>query len=160
MLKLKIVIDIDSYVKNYKKIGFATLFDISFLYLLLFRVFSSIYKINKKLFFFVRFIEKVLEIIFGVYIPFNAEIGGGLIIYHCNGIIINGKTIIGDNCQIYARVCIGSRFPGDGVPVIGNNVIIGTGACILGNVTVPDNAIIPALSLITPGNMEKIIFKG
>ncbi|EHQ8971739.1 serine O-acetyltransferase [Escherichia coli] len=154
---MKLCEDIRAYIALTKKGGKATLFDISFVFLILYRLSSSLYNLNKKIFFPVRIIEKLLEIIFGIYIPFGAKIGGGLIIYHCNGIIINGKTTIGNNCQIYARVCIGNRYPGDGVPVIGDNVIIGTGACIFGPVFIPDGARISANVVITPGNIESIL---
>jgi serine acetyltransferase len=101
-----------------------------------------------------RVLEKVAEFIFKCYLPTTAVIGPGLVIYHAFGIIVNGKTTIGANCTLYARVCLGNRFPGDGTPVIGNNVTIGTGACIFGPVTIPDNFVVKANAVITPGSLR------
>jgi serine O-acetyltransferase len=75
------------------------------------------------------------------------------VIYHAFGVIVNGKTTIGANCTLYARVCIGNRWPGDGTPVIGDNVTIGTGACIFGPVVIPDNFVVKANAVITPSSL-------
>lgn len=142
--------DLNAYLEFGRQGGWATVFDLSLLYLILFRLFSSLYQVNRKVFFPVRIIEKLLELLFGVYIPFGADIGGGLIIFHYHGLIINGRCKIGKNCRLYARVCIGNRHPGDGVPVIGDNVVIGTGACIFGPVEIPSDTKIPANAVVTP----------
>jgi len=151
--------DIKSYRSLAHSGGWATLFDISFIYLILFRIGSAIYQSNRILFSPVRVFEKILEIVFGIYIPFGCKIDGGLIIFHCNGVIINGKSEIGRNCRIYARVCIGNRFPGDGTPIIGNNVTLGTGACVFGPVQIPDGVSIPANSVVTPRSIDQILHK-
>jgi serine O-acetyltransferase len=101
-----------------------------------------------------RVLEKVAEFVFKCYLPTTATIGPGLVIYHAFGVIVNGKTRIGANCTLYARVCIGNRWPGDGTPVIGDNVTIGTGACIFGPVTIPDNYVVKANAVITPGSLN------
>lgn len=102
-----------------------------------------------------RVLEKVAEFVFKCYLPTTATIGPGLVIYHAFGIIVNGKSTLGANCTLYARVCIGNRFPGDGTPVIGNNVTIGTGACIFGPVVIPDNTVIKANAVITPSTLRE-----
>ncbi|SKB74943.1 hypothetical protein [Luteibacter sp. 22Crub2.1] len=99
-----------------------------------------------------RVFEKIAEFMSKCYVPTTATIGPGLVIYHAFGIIINGKSTIGSNCTIYARVCLGNRFPGDGTPTIGNNVTIGTGACIFGPVVIPDNYVVKANAVITPSS--------
>jgi serine O-acetyltransferase len=101
-----------------------------------------------------RVLEKLAEFVFKCYLPTTATIGPGLVIYHAFGIIVNGKTTIGANCTLYARVCIGNRFPGDGAPVIGDNVTIGTGACIFGPVVIPDHFVVKANAVITPSSMR------
>jgi serine acetyltransferase len=101
-----------------------------------------------------RVLEKVAEFIFKCYLPTTATIGPGLVIYHAFGIIVNGKSTIGANCTLYARVCIGNRWPGDGTPVIGDNVTIGTGACIFGPVVIPDNYVVKANAVITPASFR------
>jgi serine O-acetyltransferase len=97
-----------------------------------------------------RVFEKIAEFVFKCYLPTTARIGPGLVIYHAFGVIINGKSEIGPNCTLYARVCIGNRWPGDGTPIIGANVTIGTGACIFGPVHIPDNYTVKANAVITP----------
>jgi serine O-acetyltransferase len=101
-----------------------------------------------------RILEKFAEFVFKCYLPTTATIGPGLVIYHAFGVIVNGKTTIGANCTLYARVCIGNRFPGDGTPVIGDNVTIGTGACIFGPVVIPDNYVVKANAVITPSSLR------
>ena len=157
---MKFLLDIKAYWALARQGAWATLFDLSLAYLLFFRLGSGIYQISPKLFFPIRILEKILEIVFGVYVPFGAKIGGGLVIYHYHGIIINGRTIMGEGCAIYPRVCIGNRYPGDGVPVIGSRVILGTGACIFGPVFIPDEARIPANAVVTPSNLHEYIKDG
>lgn len=101
-----------------------------------------------------RIFEKIAEFVFKSYLPTTATIGPGLVIFHAFGVIINGKTTIGSNCTLYARVCIGNRFPGDGTPTIGDNVTIGTGACIFGPVVIPDNYVVKANAVITPSSLR------
>jgi serine O-acetyltransferase len=149
--------DIAAYLKIGRAGGWASVFDLSLVYLILFRLFSGLYQINRKIFLPIRLFEKVLEFLFGVYIPFGAQIGGGLVIFHYHGLIINGRVQIGRDCVLYARACIGNRYPGDGVPVIGDNVVIGTGACIFGPVHIPSGAKIPANAVVTPKTLTQYL---
>lgn len=76
------------------------------------------------------------------------HIGKGLIIYHYNN-VINGNAVIGENCHIHGTVVIGNRGDGDmSCPTIGNNVMIGAGAKIIGNVTIADNIKIAAGAVV------------
>ncbi|MEX2245901.1 MAG: hypothetical protein WEC75_04360 [Dehalococcoidia bacterium] len=90
--------------------------------------------------------------IFRVHIGDEVEIGPGLMVTHGN-VVIDGRTKIGRNCQISPWVTIGlsnSRklgFSADG-PTIGDEVHIGTGAKILGPVTVGDHARIGANAVV------------
>jgi serine O-acetyltransferase len=84
-----------------------------------------------------RILEKVAEFVFKCYVPTTATIGPGLVIYHAFGVI-----------------SIGNRFPGDGTPTIGDNVTIGTGACIFGPVVIPDNYVVKANAVITPSSLK------
>lgn len=135
-----------------KKSVILFLFEQGFLFLVLYRAID----LTKGTVFFTPLrllIEKPLEFLTKCYIPFTVNIGEGLILWHFYGVVINGKSEIGKNCTIYPRVCIGNRWPGDGTPKIGNNVTIGTGACVLGPVNIPDNTVIKANSLVTPHNV-------
>jgi len=73
------------------------------------------------------------------------KIGKGLFIQHGNSTIIHAKSI-GDNCWINQNVTIGES--GKGIPQIGNNVRICTGAVVIGPITIGDNAIIGANATI------------
>lgn len=93
----------------------------------------------------------LIEIPLNSEMPFRARIGGGLRIRHPYGIMINGNSIIGENCTIFHQVTIGSNDLTDGnkAATIGNNVYIGCGAKIIGKIDVGDNVIIGANAVVT-----------
>ncbi|MFA5687032.1 MAG: serine O-acetyltransferase EpsC [Bacilli bacterium] len=72
----------------------------------------------------------------------GAQIGRNLFIDHGAGVVIGETTIIGDNVTLYHQVTLGgvSLKKGKRHPTIGNNVLIGAGAKILGDITIGDNA--------------------
>jgi serine O-acetyltransferase len=142
-----------------KKYFFVWLMDFSFWILLLFRFFSAWRKSVFNISVLRCLLEKLVEFITHVHLPSSIEAGPGLHIYHGYGLVIHGKVQIGDNVTLYHRVTIGQRFPGDHVPVVGNNVLVGAGAIILGDVYIPDDAIVPANALITPSKTSQIIYK-
>lgn len=82
----------------------------------------------------------------GADIPLNAQIGGGLLIPHPNGIVIHPGVRIGVNCLIFQQVTLGHGRGGH--PTIGNHVDIGAGAKILGGVTIGANALIGANAVV------------
>ena len=93
-------------------------------------------------------IKALIRIIWAAVIPYQADIGRGTILgYQGLGMVIHKRCIIGENCLIYQSVCIGGRN-GSGVGRIGNNVVIGTGACILGEITIGNNVNIGANSVV------------
>jgi len=83
----------------------------------------------------------------GADIPLNSNLGGGLIIRHPNGIVIHPKAVIGVNCLIFQQVTIGAGSK-PGFPKIGGHVDIGTGAKILGGITIGDHVKIGANSVV------------
>lgn len=80
----------------------------------------------------------------GIQIPTKAKIGKGFYIGHFGTIIINPEAEIGNNVNIATGVTIGKTNRGEkkGVPVIGNNVWIGTNAVIVGKITIGDDVLI------------------
>ena len=87
------------------------------------------------------------SVVSGADIPFTCAIGKGLLIPHPNGIVIHPEAIIGMNCLIMQQVTIGTLEMG-GVPVIEDQVDIGAGAKILGNVRIGKNAKIGANAVV------------
>jgi serine O-acetyltransferase len=86
------------------------------------------------------------SVVTGADIPINCKIGGGLLIPHPNGIVINPGIEIGVNCLIFQHVTLGHRT--GGIPRVGGHVDIGAGAVVLGNVAIGDHARIGAQALV------------
>lgn len=80
----------------------------------------------------------------GIQIPTETKIGKGLLIAHFGTIVINPAVVMGDNINIAPNVIIGKANRGEkkGVPSIGNNVWIGAGSVIVGNITIGDDVMI------------------
>lgn len=89
-----------------------------------------------------RFISNISRILTGVDIHPGAIIGKNLFIDHATGVVIGETSIIGDNVTIYQNVTLGGRSSGKGKrhPTIKNNVVIGAGAKIIGNITISANS--------------------
>ncbi|NIG55754.1 serine O-acetyltransferase [Chitinophaga sp. Cy-1792] len=87
---------------------------------------------------------------YGIQIPSATQIGEGFYIGHFGTIVINEKAIIGKNCNIAHNVTIGQANRGKlkGFPTIGDNVWIGTGAVIVGNVNIGSNVLIAPNSYV------------
>ena len=105
---------------------------------------------KKKLLFIARLISQINRFITGIEIHPGAKIGKGLFIDHGMGVVIGETAEIGDNCTIYHGVTLGGtgKDKGKRHPTIGNNVLIGAGAKILGPFKVGDNAMIGAGSIV------------
>ena len=78
----------------------------------------------------------------GVEIHPAAQIGRRFFIDHAMGVIIGETTVIGDDCTLYQGVTLGGtgKETGKRHPTLGNNVLVGVGASVLGNITLGDNA--------------------
>jgi serine O-acetyltransferase len=87
----------------------------------------------------------------GISIPPSTRIGSGFYIGHFGGIVVNHRAVIGRNCNISQGVTIGqaNRGRNKGYPTLGDNVYIGPGAKIVGNVRVGNNVAIGANSVVT-----------
>ena len=83
----------------------------------------------------------------GCEISPSAKIGGGLLIHHSVGIVIGHSVVIGENFECFQGVTIGSNrkeLNGQTMPIIGNNVSIGTGAIVVGPIHIGHNVVIGA----------------
>jgi serine O-acetyltransferase len=98
---------------------------------------------------FIRFSIKFVQILTGIELPCEVEIGRDFIIDHFGGIVVSGYVTFGDNCRIRSGVVIGLKCVGKPcAPVIGNNVDIGTGAKVPGAITVGNNVTIGANAVV------------
>lgn len=95
------------------------------------------------------FAERFIEITTGISIPAGCEIGKGFRIHHFGGIILHPAARIGENCTMYHGVTIGDKGGYGGAARIGDNVLIGAGAKIIGEVTIGDNVKIGANAVVT-----------
>ncbi len=112
------------------------------------RIAHSLYKMN--LFFFARFFCEYARFLTGIEIHPGATIGRRLVIDHGVGVVIGETAVIGDDCVIFHGVTLGgTKF--DNVkrhPTVGNRVLIGAGAKILGPVTLEDDCRVGANSVV------------
>jgi serine O-acetyltransferase len=92
---------------------------------------------------------KWIQIVAGIELPCEAEIGKNFVIDHFGGIVVSGYARFGDNCRIRNGVVVGlGRVDNPVAPHIGNNVDIGAGAKLLGAINVGDNVIVGANAVV------------
>jgi serine O-acetyltransferase len=97
-----------------------------------------------------RLISHINRFLTGIEIHPGAKIGKGVFIDHGMGVVIGETAEIGDNCHLFQGVTLGGtgKQRGKRHPTIGNNVMIGVGAKVLGAITVGDNAKIGAGAVV------------
>ena len=97
-----------------------------------------------------RLISQITRAITGIEIHPAARIGKGFFIDHGMGVVIGETSIIGDNVTLFQGVTLGGtgKERGKRHPTLGNNVVVGTGAKLLGNITVGDNVLIGANAVV------------
>lgn len=105
---------------------------------------------SKKRYFFSSLIMYRIRKKTGIEIHPGAVIGKNLFIDHGMGVVIGETSIIGDNCTIYQGAVLGGtgKEQGKRHPTIKNNVMIGAGAIILGNIVIEDNVKIGANAVV------------
>ncbi len=112
------------------------------------RIAHPFYKAHLPL--FARLISQVARFFTGIEIHPGARIGKCFFIDHGMGVVIGETSIVGDNVLIYQGVTLGGTglTKGKRHPTIGSNVVIGTGAKVLGDITVGDNSYIGANAVV------------
>jgi serine O-acetyltransferase len=118
-----------------------------------------------------RLLSQISRFWTGIEIHPGARIGKGFFIDHGMGVVIGETTEIGDNCVLFHNVTLGGtgKHKGKRHPTLGNNVVVGTGAILLGPIKVGNNVRIGANTFIlmqdvpdnttvagTPGRIVKI----
>ena len=92
---------------------------------------------------------KFVQIITGIQLPCEVDVGRNFVIDHFGGIMISGYAKFGDNCRVRNGVVIGILRVGEkSAPIIGNNVDIGVGAKLLGPIRIGDNVLIGANAVV------------
>lgn len=132
----------------------------SFKRILVYRL-SYAYRNNVLLKIPLRILERYISRHYNVYIR-NVEIGSGLLIPHCFSIMVASGSVIGKNCCIMQQVTIGSSRAGSrgGFPILGDNVMISTGAKIIGKVRIGNNVIVGANAVVTKDVPDNAIVVG
>lgn len=97
-----------------------------------------------------RTLHRAATGIYGIELPYTARVGRRVVIEHQQGIVVHGKTVIGDDCILRQGVTLGIRSMDrlDDAPVLGNGVNVGAGAKIIGRVHVGDRAQIGANAVV------------
>lgn len=92
---------------------------------------------------------KFVQIITGIELPCEVPIGRNFVIEHSGGIVVSGFASFGDDCRIRNGVVIGlARVDEPCAPQIGNDVDIGTGAKVLGNIRIGNGVRIGANAVV------------
>ncbi len=103
-----------------------------------------------RLFFLARLISQMTRFVTGIEIHPGAKIGKRFFIDHGMGVVIGETAVIGDDVLLYQGVTLGGTgiVKGKRHPTVGNNVVIGTGAKVLGDITIGDNSYIGANAVV------------
>jgi serine O-acetyltransferase len=91
---------------------------------------------------------KISEVLSGIQISIHSEIGPGLVVHNFGGVLIQGR--LGRNCTIVqgAQLIFGTDGKNSGWPTLGDNVYVGSGAKLLGNIRVGNNVRIGANAVV------------
>ena len=113
------------------------------------RISHFLWRINLKL--IARIHSNLIRSATGIEIHPAAKIGRRFFIDHGMGVVIGATAVVGDDVMIYHDVTLGARGVGSGKrhPTIGNNVVIGAGARVLGDIKVGEGAKISANMVVT-----------
>jgi serine O-acetyltransferase len=143
--EISAIFERDPAAKNFLEV----LLTYSGLHALVFHRISNVF-LKLRVPFFPRWISQLGRFFTGIEIHPGATIGNGLFIDHGMGVVIGETTIIGDNVTIYQGVTLGGtgKEKGKRHPTIGNNVVVGAGAKVLGNITIGDNSYIGSNAVV------------
>lgn len=124
----------------------------------IFRLMNFLYR--KKIPLIPGLLMRYIRVVYSCDLPYTCDLGEGVLFKHNGlGVVVHPKAIIGDYTQIYQNVSIAGRN-NRGTPVIGKRVFIGAGACILGGITIGDDAVIGANSVVINDVPAKAVIVG
>jgi len=116
--------------------------------LIYYRIAHALYKMH--LFFSARVLSQVARFFTGIEIHPGAKIGKRFFIDHGLGVVIGETAVVGDDVLLYQGTTLGGTgiVKGKRHPTVGNNVVIGAGAKVLGNISIGDNSYIGANAVV------------
>lgn len=115
---------------------------------------------SKKTPFLPKIIQWLIRIFCSADIPIGIKMGKNSILKHNGlGVVLHEKALIGENVTIMQNVTIGGRN-GRGAPAIKDNVFIGVGACVLGNITIGENSMIGANAVVLKDIPKNVVVGG
>lgn len=109
------------------------------------------------------FLEYLIRVVYASDISLTSQIGSGLTIMHGHDIVIGGEVKIGKYCKIFNGVTLGNKDTESLInqqPTVGENVVIGTGAKLLGSIQIGDNVVIGANSVVLKSFPSNVIVAG
>lgn len=113
----------------------------------LYNIYRWLYLKNMKVFSYILY--KLTFLMLGCTVPPSAKLEKGVNFGHPIGIVIHQNAIIGKNTLIYQNVTIGRKdLSSQKCPVIGENCVIGAGACLLGDISIGNNVTIGANAVV------------
>ena len=110
--------------------------------------------VHKLLYFFARRRKNKLGRLLGIEMWENS-FDSGLKIWHTGNIVINGKSRIGKNCTLHGNNCIGNSGLSSKCPRIGDNVRLGFGATVIGDVEIANNVTIASGAVVVQSCLQE-----
>lgn len=108
-----------------------------------------------------QMLRGLVRIIFSADVPAQMQIGKGTVFPHdALGCVFHPDVKIGKNCKILHGVTMGGRAGHKGLPIIGDNVVIGIHAQLIGNVKIGNNSIVGAGAIVTHDVPDNVVVVG
>lgn len=107
--------------------------------------------------------EYFIRVVYASDISLKSKIGPGLMIVHGHDIVIGGEVRIGKKCKILNGVTLGNKDTESSInqqPTVGDNVVIGSGAKLLGPIHIGDNVVIGANSVVLNNIPSNVVAAG
>jgi serine O-acetyltransferase len=143
---------------------------IDYVYCFMFKIGIQVILMQRISFYFfsikrTRFLSSILNylisLISSCYIGKGSKIGRGIYLPHPTGIVIGEGVIIGNDVTIYQHVTLGKRKNTDiTYPIIGDRVVIYSGACIVGDISIGDDCIIGANAVVISSMPKNSVIVG
>lgn len=108
-------------------------------------------------------VEYFIRIVYASDISLKSRIGPGLMFVHGHDIVIGGDVKIGKRCKVYNGVTLGNKdveSPINQQPILGDHVVIGSGAKLLGAIQIGDNVVIGANSVVLKNFPSNTVIAG